>query len=309
MIFKKCTAVLVMIVAIITIFAGCGGSRPSGETAVTETLQESAGEERPARVAAVSRSLAELWLLAGGELAGVTEDASDLPGLTEETAVIGTVSKPGIEAILALDPDLVILSAELTAQQELREELELAGVACMPIEINGFDDYRTVMATLTDMTGREDLFEKNVTGVGEEIQNILGGASARIAENEAEERTFLAMRVSATKNKTLKKDYFACEIFSDFGLKNIAEDNSALDELNLEAVIAADPDYIFVIPQGKENEAQQSYREAFADHAVWGELRAVKSGRVFILPKDLFQYKPNARWGEAYGYIDELLQK
>ena len=263
--------------------------------------------EAPQRVAACSKSLAELWLLAGGELTGVTQDALELPGLEQDTPVIGTVSKPNPEAILALEPELVLLSGELTAQKQLQTELERAGIACLPVEINSFADYRVVMETLTGLTGRDDLFQANVVETEARIISVLERAAALVDENRETGKTYLAMRVSATKNKTLKNDYFACEIISAFGISNIAEDNSALDELNLEAVVAANPDYIFVIPQGDEAEAEQSYREAFSGHAIWGELDAVKIGRVFVLPKELFQYKPNAWWDEAYESIYSLL--
>ena len=54
-------------------------------------------------------SFAEAWLLAGGELVGVTQDAleeRDL-GLPEDIAVVGTVKEPNAEEIIALEPDLV----------------------------------------------------------------------------------------------------------------------------------------------------------------------------------------------------------
>ena len=34
---------------------------------------------------------------------------------------------------------------------------------------------------------------------------------------------------------------------------------------------------------------------------------AVQEGRVYVLPRDLFHYKPNARWAESYAYLYELL--
>lgn len=288
--------------------AGTGTEAASGEQAESGETPETDVKE-PQRVVAGSRSLAELWLLAGGELLGITEDAADLPGIGEQAEVIGTISKPNREAILALEPDLVLLSGEMAAQKELLLELEKADISCMPVEINSFADYSATMEILTGLTGREDLFQENVTRVRENMDAVLKSAEDIVTENRTKEETFLTMRVSATKNKTLKQDYFACEIFSDFGLSNIAEDDSALDELNLEAVVSADPDYIFVIPQGEEDEAQSSYQKAFTEHAVWSELEAVKNGHVFVLPKDLFQYKPNARWDEAYEYIFTLLQK
>ena len=142
----------------------------------------------------------------------------------------------------------------------------------------------------------------------ERIDEIKAKASAS-ADSGSGRKSFLAMRVSATKNKALKDDYFACEIFRDLGLVNIAEGSSSLDELNLEAIVSADPDYIFIIPQGRESEAMETYRTQFEANPVWSELRAVREKRLYVLPKDYFQYKPNAQWDLAYEYVFDLLQE
>ena len=36
-------------------------------------------------------------------------------------------------------------------------------------------------------------------------------------------------------------------------------------------------------------------------------LSAVQEGRVYVLPRELFHYKPNARWAEAYEYLLAIL--
>ena len=229
----------------------------------------------------------------------------DLEGISENTEVIGTVTNPSLEAIAALSPDLVLLSGELPTHQKLAEELESRGITTKMISIDSFSDYDQIMKELTEMTGREDCYKKNVTDVGERIDRILESAS----DKDLKKGTYLALRVSATKNKALKNDYFACEIFNAFGLENIAQDNSAFDELNLEAILDADPDFIFVVEQGKSTEAQESFAEAFSGKPVWQELAAVRNGCVYMLPKDYFQYKPNAKWDEAYQYVMELLEE
>ena len=256
-------------------------------------------------VVAVSKSIGDLWFLSGGELAGMTEDGMDLEGISENTEVIGTVTNPSLEAIAALSPDLVLLSGELPTHKKLAEELESRGITTKMISIDSFSDYDQIMKELTEMTGREDCYKKNVTDVGERIDQILESAS----DKDLKKGTYLALRVSATKNKALKNDYFACEIFNAFGLENIAQDNSAFDELNLEAILDADPDLIFVVEQGKSSEAQESFAEAFSGKPVWQELAAVRNGCVYMLPKDYFQYKPNAKWDEAYQYVMELLEE
>ena len=324
-IFRKLTAAAVILA--ITALTACGNQQaPAQEPAAAEesaqaqetaadTAQEPAADAatEPAAaensetltVVAVSKSIGDLWFLSGGELAGMTEDGMDLEGISENTEVIGTVTNPSLEAIAALSPDLVLLSGELPTHQKLAEELESRGITTKMISIDSFSDYDQIMKELTEMTGREDCYMENVTDVRERIDRILESAS----DKDLKKGTYLALRVSATKNKALKNDYFACEIFNAFGLENIAQDNSAFDELNLEAILDADPDLIFVVEQGKSSEAQESFAEAFSGKPVWQELAAVRNGCVYMLPKDYFQYKPNAKWDEAYQYVMELLEE
>ena len=307
------------VILAITALTACGNQQaPAQEPAAAQETPAAQAEEQgtepasaepaaaegsaPLTVAAVSKSIGDLWLLSGGELAGMTEDGMDLEGITENTEVIGTVTNPSLEAIAALSPDLVLLSGELPTHKKLAEELDSRGIRSRMISVNSFSDYDEVMKELTGMT---DCYKKNVTDVGERIDRILESAS----DKDLKKGTYLALRVSATKNKALKNDYFACEIFNAFGLENIAQDNSAFDELNLEAILDADPDLIFVVEQGKSSEAQESFAEAFSGKPVWQELAAVRNGCVYMLPKDYFQYKPNAKWDEAYQYVMELLEE
>ena len=45
----------------------------------------------------------------------------------------------------------------------------------------------------------------------------------------------------------------------------------------------------------------------FVDHPLWNELDAVKEGRVYFMEKELYNLKPNHRWGEAYRKLQEIL--
>ena len=78
--------------------------------------------------------------------------------------------------------------------------------------------------------------------------------------------------------------------------------------MSLEAIIAADPDYIFLTIMGTSDEKALSYMAShFESNPAWNGLTAVKEGRYMLLPKDLFHYKPNARWGESYAYLADIL--
>ena len=85
-------------------------------------------------------------------------------------------------------------------------------------------------------------------------------------------------------------------------------DESLLDSLSLEAIIKDDPDFIFVTTMGADEEkALQNLNDTLMSSAAWTELTAVKNNRFYILPKALYHYKPNAKWGEAYENLAEIL--
>ena len=268
----------------------------------TDVISETIVEEKPERVIALSKSNAELWLLAGGELIATSDDAMKLEGISEDTVSLGDMDHVNLEAIAALEPDLLILFSTDPAQKALGESAEALGFKVYYTNIDGYADYETVMTDLTKLTGREDLYETKVTDVREEIDEIISNVPAG-----AEEKTYLLLHVSATKSKVEKNDYFASEIFNRLGLKNIAADNSAFDELSLEQIVAADPDYIFVVTRGDEKKALDSFDEMFKNQPAWEALSAVNNGQYHLLSKDLFGLKPNDKLAESYKEAYALL--
>lgn len=277
-----------------------------GEVSITDSngTQITLDTSAP-RVVAAYGSFAEAWLLAGGELCGVTQDAleqRDL-GLPEDIAVVGTVKEPNAEEIIALEPDLVLLASDITAQADIRDVLENAGLACAFFQVDTFADYAFMMEQLCAVTGREDLYEENVTQVGQQIEEAQANAALSSTRPNV-----LLIRAFSTGIKAKTDDELAGAILKDLGAHNIADDHpSMLEDLSLEEVIAADPDYIFVTTMGDEQKALDYLNGLIQQNPAWSELSAVKEDRYIVLPKDLFHYKPNNRWGESYQYLGEIL--
>lgn len=299
---------LALMLAACLALAACAAGSSGDSSAVGSDSEASSaratgpleGIDAESRVVALSRSVGEMWLLAGGDLVGITEDGLGLDELRADVAVVGSLARPSLEQVLALEPDLVLVADGIPAHGDILEGAREAGIAALVVDVNSFADYESFMEQFVACTGRADLFERNVTHAAQGIEDIL-------TSYESQGDTYLALRVSATKNKVLKSDYFACAMLDDLGMQNVANDSSALDDLSLEAIAAADPDWIFVVYQGDDEEARQAYLDAFESNPVWSELRAVREGHVVVLPKDLFQYKPNARWAEAYAYLVEVV--
>ena len=270
----------------------------------SESLAEAnTGLSADSRVVALSRSLGELWLLAGGKLVGVTEDGLNLEGVTAETASVGRILAPSAEAIMALNPDLVLIAPDISAQRELQETLTAAGIRCQAVDINKFSDYAAAMKQYTEATGRSDLYESNVSAVEKKIEKI----KAELPE-EIHGKTFLVIRASAAKTRVLKSDHFVVAMLEDLGLTNAAPE-SLLEQLSMEGMVEANPDYLFVVLQGDTAEAEAAFQELIAAQPAYQELKAVNTAQVYTLPKEFFQYKPNARWDEAYALLSEYLRR
>ena len=58
---------------------------------------------------------------------------------------------------------------------------------------------------------------------------------------------------------------------------------------------------------GDEKKALEALENGIMANPAWSGLAAVKEERVEVLPKELFHYKPNARWADAYAYLAQLL--
>ena len=258
----------------------------------------------PRRVVSLYGSYAEAWAQAGGTLVGATEDAVSERGMDlGEAQIIGTTKEPNLELVLALDPDLVLLSLDIAAQVSAAEALEAAGVPCAAFRVDTWQDYARMMDVFTALTGRRDLYETIVPPMEAAIAQTIASAQAQNAP------TVLLLRAYSTGVKAKADDNLAGAMLEDLGCINIAgKQPSLLEELTLEAIVVEDPDCIFISVMGGDEEAALGVvEETLGQNPAWQGLTAVQEGRDYVLPRDLFHYKPNARWAESYAYLYELL--
>ena len=275
--------------------------------AFTDDLGRSVTVSQPERVAALMGSFAEIWLLAGGELAAATQDAVTERGLEldEGVQVLGSYKEPSLELLLAADPDLVLLSVNTAAQMDLLAALESAGIPAACFGVNRFEDYLHMLDVCTQITGRRDRYQTNGLAVQDRIEQI----KRSVPEGEAPRVLLLRASASVDVRAKNSEDTVAGVILKELGCVNIADsDLGLLEDLSLESILYHDPDYIFVVVQGSDTEGGLARLErTLTSDPLWSSLTAVQSGRCHILDKQLFHYKPNARWGESYEILFNIL--
>ena len=299
----------------------CGSPAASSSASSPSTAQSSAAQgytftddlgrtvtvEQPERVAALIGSFADVWCLAGGQdtLVAAAHDAwtsFDL-GLNDTVADLGAVKEPNLEVLLAAQPDFILASCNTTADLELQSTFENAGIPVAYFDIQSFDDYLNMLKICTDLTGCPENYET----YGLEVQSQVEAAKKR---QDGSAPTVLTIRATGSSCKVKgSQDFLLGEMLADLGCVNVADSDAALlEELSLESILAADPDYIFVVLQGSDaTDAQETLEKALLSNPAWGSLKAVQEGRFHTLEHSLYNLKPNARWGEAYEKLADIL--
>lgn len=277
----------------------------------TDDIGRTVTVESHDRVITLIGSFTELWLLAGGDVVGAANDSwtsFDL-NLGEDVVNVGSHLEPDIEKIIAAKPDFVIASANTEADMDIEKILENAGITTAYFSVANFNEYMNMLEICTDITGREDLYLQN----GIEVKNQVDAARERVNQRNLEGKIapkIVFLRASASSVKA-KGSYgnVGGEMLAELGCINIADDDdSLLDDMSMEAVIAADPDFVFVTTQGKDAKAvQQNIENTLLNNPAWSKLTAVREGRYYVLEKELYNLKPNARWGEAYQKLADIL--
>ena len=283
-----------------------------GPVTFTDDLGHEVTVDNPQRVVACMGSFANAWELAGGTLVGVSDDALQAEGFTiasPDVATVGDFASVNLEAIIALDPDFVIMTSGTggrggdSSQADLRDALVASNIPVAYFEVTTFDDYQRLMETFTAITGREDLYEQNAGAVAAAIEDVKAAVPAGEAPTALVLTTFSGgTRVQSSGTQT-------GAMLADLGVRNLADENrSLLKDFSLEAVIELDPDFIFVIPMGNDAEAAtRSLMEATAANPAWEALSAVQNDRYITLDPTLFLSKPNERWDEAYTALFDAL--
>ena len=300
---------ILLILLTLLLLAGCASApSPSGGMTLTDDLGRSVTVNQPRRAACLLGSYAQIWQLAGGAVIATADDAWDDLNLdlSEDCVNLGNTKDLSLEALLASQPDFILASSNTRQQLEWRETLEATGIPTYYCNVSDFDSYLQLLDICTDLTGRKDLYETYGLAVQSQVDAVL-----QQAQNRGTAPTVLCMRASASM-VTVKnsEDNVLGEMLKDLGCVNIADSDTALlENLSLERILEADPEYIFLVQRGDDEEGMRQYvANMMAENPAWQQLTAVKEGRLYFMDKNLYNLKPNHRWGDAYEKLEEILE-
>ena len=293
---------VLMVLLMLTLLISCGAEEDShpapeegGVTFTDDLGRQVTVPAAPQRAAALIGSFADVWCLAGGQetLVAAAEDSwtqFELE-LDESVTNLGEVKTPNVEALLAANPDFVLGSAKTAADVELMDLLEELGISVAYFDISSFGDYLRMLDICTQLTGCPDNYQL----YGARVE-----AQVEVARGRAQDPGPRVLYIRATGS--------SCKVKNSQNTVLGEMLAGLLENLSLETIVAEDPDYIFVVVQGSDPADAQALLEAtLLSNPAWEGLTAVREGRYHVMDQRLYNVKPNARWGEAYEKLADIL--
>ena len=287
---------------VLLLLSACAGQPVSDEKSISFTDSMNNAVligSKPEKVAVLFSSYAEIWNLAGGTVAVTVGESVERGFVPKETPLVddGAGKTIDMELLLAAQPDFVIGSADIDAQVEACTLLRQAGIPAALFRVDTVSDYLSMLKICTQITGDTQAYETHGTAVKARIGDILAAVQAQ----QSQPKDILFIRAGSQYSSTKAKrapENFVCIMLDELGAHNIADEAEVLlDGLSLEEILTT---------LGSEQAAVSYIGELFAQDG-WKDLTAVKQGNFTFLQKELFHFKPNARWAEAYELLAKLL--
>ena len=263
---------------------------PTEETAFPLEISDSVGntvtlEAPPQRVVSLSAGHTEiLYALGAGGQVGAVDNTSDCPAATADLPMVDAFT-PSVEAIAALEPDLVIIFFDPGDLQSSLQGLDIPVLnLASPSSVEGVYEQVDLLGEATGHALDAARLIADMQAAVEEIRSEIGDvADAPTVFHEIDNTYYTAGPGS-----------FIADLYDILGAGNIAEaTGQPFPQMSTEAIIEADPEVIILA----DEDAGES-PETVKARPGWGSVSAVRNDRVHVIDPDIVS-RPGPRLVEA----------
>ena len=304
---------LCLLVLCLFLLAGCGPQGTSQEKASGENyavIPDDRGKsvtlpQKPQRVVVLSTSLLNFADALDGSLVGraaiKSEDAA-LPEKYKDVPDVGPVYSVSLEKVTALEPDVVIGSTD--HHEKLAAQLEDSGIPVILLRTKTYDDVKHNL----DVMGRVYGKEEQAKAVDEKLDTEIKAITDAVPKQGL--RIAIIHATPSAVSLELPTS-IAGGIADLLHLQNIAaapagSENNRIP-YSMESLVEANPDVIFLTSMGSSDKIEKRIKGDIESNPAWASLRAVQSGRFYILPERYFLLNPGLDYPKAVGYMANLV--
>ena len=243
----------------------------------------------PGRIISMVPSHSETLCAIGacGKLVGV-DKYSDYPQQVARLPKVGDLFAPDVEAMVALKPDLVLVSK----YSKLEGPLTQAGIPTIALDMEKYDEVFSKTLTLGRIVNREAQAKNVVLNIRRDI------AKVEILTKNAVRKPTAYFEIDPTPY-SIGPNSFMGVLLTKAGARNIIPASLGdFPKVDPELIVKANPELMLGLT-----------RQAAAARPGWSGLKAVRSGRVLDIPKDLntILSRPGPRMGQALRGLARLV--
>lgn len=248
----------------------------------------------PQRIVSLSPAVTEMLFLLGlGEAVVGVSDYCNYPPAALAKPKVGGIA-PNIEAIVALRPDLVVSTGGVGAR-ETAHRMDRLSIPFLGVEPDSVEAILARITMLGKITGREAAAAAAVDGL-----------RARLAVVAAKRSSAAPVRVLYLIDEnpyvTIGPKSFLYDVLIKTGAHPFETGpNESYPRVGLEPILRFDPEAIFFT-----GETEQVPEERIAAWHRWDRITAVRTGRLFTVPRDLVN-RPGPRIIDAVEFFASKL--
>jgi len=254
-------------------------------------VQVPSGTQAFRRIVSLNPTTTEiLFALGAGDRLVGRSDWDQWPAAARRVPAVGPGLRPNVEAVLARDPELVVLYASAD-NRAAAAQMRAAGIATIALKVDRVSDFRGAVRLLGNVTGLGTAAFALVDSVDVVLRRV------RAATANAGRPTIF-WHVWDAPIITIGQGSYLDELVDIAGAKNIYSDLRAPSpQVALEDVARRNPQFILAGPVGAQ---------VLASDPRWQVVPAVANGRILVVDTALVG-RPSVNLGDAALSLARLL--
>lgn len=152
---------------------------------------------------------------------------------------LGTIKEANLEAIMAVEPDIIFIGGRLSASYDELSQIAPVVLIATDSELGVVESTKENAKTIASIFGKESLIEEKMATFTTRIEKL---------QNIAKDKNALVAMATSGSLNLLGNDARCSLIGNEIGFKNLTETSSTHgNETSFELIVQANPDYLFVL--------------------------------------------------------------
>lgn len=224
----------------------------------------------------------------------------DYPEEVQDIPVVATGEDLNVEELVALDPQLVIMTTMALSEDQLKS-IEEAGIPVFVTDAKTIDQVYEAIELLGQVVGHE----KEADELIEEMTQTFEEYTQKAKEQELDASVYYEISPLEYGLWTAGNGTFMDEMGQMLGLENIFADQEEFVEVSEEKVIELNPSIILTTAEHYDTDAPTPEEEIMGRKG-WQDMDAVKNDKVFAVDNNAFT-RPGPRLMEAIETLYEYV--